>query len=198
MQHALMIESLQFSIEQILLQHPQGLSEYELITALQSASDHEISSLQLHDPHQLFQMHFMLFHCLYLLRDRWLAEKLSCLQISALKIIKLAYTQSHNDALELQDSVRQYYLDVNNLTATDADAVETLISRFWHKFACAPELEHALMVFELSGNLDFKQIKARYQQLAMQNHPDRGGSDSRLAEINQAMKVLKGYYQPKK
>lgn len=190
-----MIENLLLSIEQILLQHPHGLSEYKLIKALQSDSNQKITDLSMNDPEQLFRLHFIVFHCLYLLRDRWLENETACLEISALNISRSIYSKSQQHELVQADPLRAYYLDFNNLQNTDANQIEQLIASFWHKFVSAPELKKALKVFELGENIDFKQIKSRYKQLAMLNHPDRGGSASRLAEINQAMTVLKRYYR---
>ncbi|MDH5518404.1 MAG: DnaJ domain-containing protein [Gammaproteobacteria bacterium] len=194
----LMIESLLFSIEQILQQHPNGISEYELIKALQSDPNQAIAGLTMQQPGQLFELHFIVFHSLYRLRDRWLADETACLQISAIKIINNAYAKSLQQGIAPADPLRDYYLDLDNLKKTSAEQVEQMISGFWRQFVSAPELQQALTIFELSENVDFKQIKAKYKQLAMQNHPDRGGSADRLAEINQAMDVLKRYFQPQK
>ncbi|MDH5426530.1 MAG: DnaJ domain-containing protein [Gammaproteobacteria bacterium] len=191
-----MIESLLKEIEKVLKRHPEGLSEYELISVLKKNKKNKLVKADLQDAYQLFNVHFIVFHCLYLLRDRWLSDEEANLQISTLKIIRHDYHKSQQDGLETIDELRSYYLDLGNLEKTDAAAAEDLINSFWVKYAASADRFEALAVLELGDDVDYEQVKARYRQLAMKNHPDRGGSDKRLADINKAMETLKRYYKP--
>ena len=183
------------TIESLLLQNQQGLSEYDLITALQNERKGTFNDLSLQDSYELFQIHFMVFHCLYLIKDQWLSEEKYCLNIDPIKITLLPYVKSFKEEIVIADPLRAYYLDLSNLEATDAEAVEQLIASFWKRFVAADDLQDALSVFGLEEGVDFERIKQRYRQLAMDYHPDRGGDSLKLAEINQAMDVLKSYYR---
>lgn len=190
-----MIDELIDQIEQVLQAHTEGLSEYELLSALKSAPEGLLDELDMQDAHALFQAHFLVFHCLYRLRDRWLAEARANLQIDVFKIISLPYVEKLSDELAVADELRAYYLDLNNLEQTSADDAENLINQFWQKFVAQPDRLNALKVLELEEPVSFERIQQKYRQLVMQYHPDRGGSAGRLADINQAMDTLKRYYQ---
>ena len=51
--------------------------------------------------------------------------------------------------------------------------------------------DEALAVLGLSDPVDDKTIKATFKKLVMQYHPDRGGDDLKLQELNMAMDLLK-------
>lgn len=193
-----MIPYLSRKIEAILSKQPQGLSEYELISLLQKDTEHAISEVNLQDSLALFQIHFLLFHCLYVLRDKALEEETSCLQISPLKIILLPYTKSMTEELTENDELRDYYLDLSHLENADTESVDDLLSSFWHRFISAADRVDALAVMSLGEGVNFEQIKTRYKKLAMDHHPDRGGCARTFASIHQAMDVLRGYYQSSK
>jgi DNA-J related protein/DnaJ domain len=193
-----LIPYLSRKIKKILVSSPQGISEYELISRLQKEPENEISEINLQNSLELFQVHFMVSHCLYLLRDNWLADEQYCLQISPLKISLLPYSKSMTEELAERDPLRDYYLDLSHLENTDADAAENLINSFWHKFVAAADRVEALAVLGLDDGVSFEQVKSRYRQLAMGNHPDRGGCQHTFSNISQAMDVLRSYYQTNK
>lgn len=180
------------------MENPQGLSEYDLISNLKKEPESEINKANLQDSLELFQTHFMISHCLYLLRDNGLSEEKYCLQISPLNICLLPYAKSMTEELAESDPLRDYYLDLSHLENTDAEAAENLITSFWHKFVVASDRAEALAVLGLDEGASFEQIKSRYRQLAMKKHPDRGGCQHTFSKINQAMDILKGYYQSSK
>ena len=190
-----MIDDLILTIEQILADAPEALSEYELITLLRESHGDIFKAADLQNSFELFQVHFLLFHCLYRIRDSWLSENKACLQIDPMKINRLAYSQSNREALTVSDSLRAYYLDLSHLEQTTAEDADNLINDFWLKFVAAEDRSGALKTLELEEGVSFDQIKLQYRQLAMQHHPDRGGSAEKLADVNQAMDVLKRYYQ---
>ena len=172
-----------------------ALSEYELISLLRNSHGDIFQEAYLHNSFELFQVHFLLLHCLYRLRDRWLGENKACLQIDAMEIRRLPYSQSNKEALTVSDSLRSYYLDLSRLEQTTEQDAENMINDFWLKFVAAEDRSDALNTLELEEGVSFEQIKLKYKQLAMQHHPDRGGSAKKLADVNQAMDVLKRYYQ---
>jgi len=190
------ITELSQQIEAILIQNPQGLSEYELINCLQALENNDFDKLDLQDSLVLFQTHFVLFHCLHLLNDQGLAAQSYCLQISPMKIRMRAYSQSFNEELTKTDGLRDYYLDLRHLQNTDKEGAEQLINSFWQKYLAAEDRLEALAVLGLEEEgVGYEQIKQRYRQLAMENHPDRGGCERVFADIAQAMDTLKRYYQ---
>ena len=191
-----MIAELSQQIEEVLKKNPQGLSEYELINCLQALENNEFDKLDLQDSLVLFQTHFVLFHCLYLLNDQGLAAQGYCLQISPMKICMQPYSQSFTEELAETDGLRDYYLDLTNLQNTDKEGAEQLINSFWQKYLAAEDRLAALAVLGLEDDdVEYEQIKQRYRQLAMENHPDRGGCKQIFSDIAQAMDTLKRYYQ---
>ena len=190
-----MIDYLTEKIAIIIKENASGISEYDLITELRHDLEQQYEVLNLQDSLQLFQIHFMVLHCLYKLRDSLLESQTACLQINPMKITLLPYSKSMKDELAEADQLRNYYLDLNNFHNTDAEAAENLISDFWVKFVAAEDHLNALEVLDLEHGVSFEQVKMQYRKLAMDNHPDRGGSSERLAAINRAMDVLKRYYR---
>lgn len=190
-----MIEQLQTSITKILSSASDGLSEYELISALKQEPEAYFAEDDLQQPHTLFQVHFLIFHCLYRLREQWLAVGEACLQIDAMKIQRLPYSNRASNELAVKDNVRDYYLNISHLRDTTAEQADELLNQFWQKFLVAEDKTDALKALALDSEASYQQVKDQYRRLAMENHPDRGGDAKRLAEINNAMDVLKRYYR---
>lgn len=180
----------------LLLEHPQGLSEYALIQQLKTRHCTHIPQLPLKDPLILFRTHFLIFNALYRLREQ-LSEQQSphALIISPLCIELVPATQAQQQVAE-QDPLRHYYLDMQHLKNTQAPDVELLLASFWTRMQGGDEKQAALELFELDPKqaVTQLQIKQRYRQLVSQHHPDRGGSNERLKSINLAMEILQRYY----
>lgn len=191
----ILIDTLLAQVEQVLQTSTDGLSEFEMLKAIKLLPDSQLEGLNMQDAHSLFRAHFLLFHCLYRLRDQWLAQQNANLQIDVLCIRVLPYHSKVSADLAVIDEVRDYYLDWTNFEQTTADDAEELINQFWQKFLVQDDRSEALKTLELADDADFDQIKQQYRQLAMKNHPDRGGSATRLAAINRAMDTLKRYYR---
>ncbi|MDT4878750.1 DNA-J related protein [compost metagenome] len=99
--------------------------------------------------------------------------------------------------LSEHDPLRDYYLDLSQLSDTDEQDVQELLTSFWKRMQGGEEKRAALELFELNDSqqvLDIGLIKHRYRQLVSQHHPDRGGSTERLQSINKAMEILERYY----
>jgi DnaJ-domain-containing protein 1 len=137
----------------------------------------------------LFRQHFLLFHLLYRLRDRWRAEASADLEIGPLCIARLAYRPGEA-ALAADDPLRAYYLDLTQLAATGAEEVAALLAGVDRRLRADSKREAALTVLGLDASADFAATKAHYRRLAMRHHPDRGGDPQRLQAINDAMAVL--------
>ncbi|MGB4075064.1 DNA-J related domain-containing protein [Pseudomonas sp.] len=183
-------------LHQLLCAAPAGLAEYALIQQLKDRHCTHIPNLPLTDKLVLFRTHFLLFNALYRLRERLWATQSGYLQISALNIQLLPY-QPGSTELSEHDPLRDYYLDLSQLSDTDEQDVAKLLLSFWTRMHGSEEKQAALELFELEGNaqaLNLATIKHRYRQLVSQHHPDRGGSTARLQSINKAMEILERYY----
>lgn len=183
-------------LHQLLCAAPAGLAEYALIQQLKDRHCTHIPNLPLTDKLVLFRTHFLLFNALYRLRERLWATQSAYLSISPLNIQLRAY-QAGSSELSEHDPLRDYYLDLSQLSDTDEQDVAKLLLSFWTRMHGSEEKQAALELFELEGSeqaLNLATIKHRYRQLVSQHHPDRGGSTARLQSINKAMEILERYY----
>lgn len=174
--------------------HPEGLSEYDLLTQL-FAGLPDAERPNLSDSLVLFQQHFCLFHRLYALNDRLLATDEGCLRISALCIQWLPASEASNQALAEADPLRDYYLDASNLEGTDRAAVESLLDDFWARFVDTAERDAALALLDLQHPVSYPEIKRRYRQRVSACHPDKGGDHQQTLALNDAFAVLKQCYR---
>lgn len=158
----------------------------------------------LSDPLLLFRTHFLLFHCLYRLREQWLKNGSGLLNISALQIIKVALptdvlnkgSDHEHSSLERADPLAQYYLDRRHLTSTTSEDVDALLTGFWKKLSqplTSEPIEQALAVMEIVPPITIKDLKVQYRRLAQQHHPDKGGDNEHFKNICQAYHQLKQY-----
>ena len=186
-----------------------GFSEHELLKLLQQPPHEFFATDALRDPLVLFQTHFLLFHCLYVLKQRWSKTQHAELEISALVIkkrplkpsIEPSLKDSPMDKNEFQpiehaDPLAQYYLDWSHFSATSSADVEDLLSNFWRKvFKPQNELDiqQALIVMELEAPISTIELKVQYRRLAQSHHPDKGGDSEHFKNICQAFHQLKQY-----
>ena len=180
-------ETLFEPIQQVLIDFPGGLSEYEFLTALgQNLSYFARSSP---DSLILFQRHFLLFHCLYRLQHDYYETKTGILQISALEIHLWPYRTILSD-IQRVDPVREYYLDISSLDSTDSAQVDDLLGKFWLALARHDSRHDALALLALTDPVDDQCIRKRYRQQVMLHHPDRGGDQETIKQLNLALAKL--------
>lgn len=176
--------------------HPQGLGEHHLLQLLAQRWPDSLFAEPgaLRDPLQLFRLHFLLFNRLYLLADQLAPERLA-LDIHVLKIV-LRTRSAGEDAIQLADPLRAYYLDWAQWRQTNADDVQRLLNSFWQGRGAVSdaEVDEALAVMEFTAEPTPAALKRRYRSLLSRHHPDRGGSTARAQEINRAMLILQRYY----
>ncbi len=189
------LRAFEVAIEDILSLQEDGISEYELMRWLGREGHESYKQSFLQDNLALFRAHFILFHALYRLRDRLWEETSGFLEISAVKIIRYPY-QASEDGLQPADDLREYYLDIRNLTDTTETDVDDMLRSFWEKYLTADDRVEALKTLELQEPVGYAEIKERYRERALEHHPDRGGSEETIKEINHAMSVLERYYKP--
>jgi len=184
-------------LEPILKQHPDGLSEYALLNQLAEQSSFFAKS-GTRSPSQdlsLFQRHFLLFHCLYLLEQQHRANQSGILVISALEIRLHPYreeneTNQADAALITPDPVRDYYLDITQLQATSEHDLDEMLGRFWLALARHETRDETLALLGLSDPVDDVAIRKKYRELVMQHHPDRGGDTDTIQQLNAAISKL--------
>lgn len=176
-------------LQSVISRHQHGLSEYDLLGILNDREGNEKNDFR--DNLNLFKMHFLLFHSLFLLQQKLYQNQAGCLEVDTLTIIIRPYSTSGQDALILKNPLRDYYLDITNLENTTEEDVESLLTSFWGKYLANDHRQEALEALDLQDPVDPVTIRKRYKQLAMEHHPDRGGDKERLQAINAAMKRLK-------
>lgn len=188
------IETLLQHVHEVLSQHPDGIREFDLMAALDQRCVEGFGQTAFADHLSMFQSHFLLFHSLYLLRDRLHQRAEASLDIHCLSICLTPYANQTSGGLQQHDPLRDYYLDFSNMEKTDAAEVDLLLGGFWHRFVAMDERQQALQQLGLSDPVEYAQIKAQYRRLVMEHHPDRGGDHDRLLLINEAMQVLDTIY----
>jgi DnaJ-domain-containing protein 1 len=182
----------QTTLLELLERHPDGISEYALFNQLAALSFPDYHETERRSALGLFRAHFALFHALYRLRDRLWGERSAQLDIHTLCIQLRPYYAQQSDLPSRRDPLRDYYLDLRHLQDTSASDVDQLLGKFWRRFGPCDRREQALGVLGLNDPVDDVTIKQTWRRLAMQHHPDRGGSEQRLQEINAALTALLG------
>lgn len=181
-----------------------SLSEYELISQLQ---DQEwLARIDSANTVSLYSAHFLVYNALFQLHAYYL-ERHQYLTISALTIsldtgLSCDGAEPQSKNLEADNrynqadiaSLRDYYLDWDNLENATKDSVDELLNGFWDRFVSNDDYSDALAVLQLSHDgeaVDYSQVKTAYQRLAMKCHPDRGGDVEQFQRINWAFGVLR-------
>ncbi|OPX56741.1 DnaJ domain-containing protein [Oceanospirillum multiglobuliferum] len=197
LQRSRLLDTLQLVLEA----HPQGLNEHALIKALGEAGVIEVTSATFSDTMTLFRTHFLVYNALYELKDELLKKAHWILEISAVRIKLYPYEFGH-PLLEEHDRMRDYYLDLSALQETTVDELDDMLRNFWKKIDLDEKKEvvrglsqKALRSLDLAEPITFDEIKKQYRKLAMQHHPDRGGDQAKIQEINEAMDILKAAFR---
>lgn len=177
------------SLKEILEQHPDGLKEFDLMHNLSQCGLMQKNEKALSANLELYHRHFILFHALYLLRDRLIQDQVADIKISALCIQLLPFKSGTNNLARI-DSLREFYLDLNNLTESTEETVNDLFASFWKFYLRNDKRSVALAVMGLQDPVEKDVIIKTYRQLVMRHHPDRGGDKEQLQSINKAYAEL--------
>jgi hypothetical protein len=196
-------------LDVLLEENSEGFSEHQLLTLLQQQPHAFFATDALRDPLLLFQSHFLLFHCLYLLRNRWQKSHHAQLSISVLNIKKsrldidktLTQTLTNpsiedKNSLFNADPMAHYYLDWSYFSTTSSDDVDELLNRFWKKVWVPQQeedIQQALIIMELDALVPSPQLKQQYRRLVQRFHPDKGGDSEHFKKICQAFHQLRQY-----
>lgn len=105
----------------------------------------------------------------------------------------------------LHDNVHAIGLAVQALRAIDRAGASQILERAFTAFGALPPSSVAPIVrpwWEVFGipqaaigALSISMVEARYRELASKAHPDRGGSDAAMAELNAAREQAKEHYK---
>lgn len=185
-----------------------SLSEYTLIQQLQAQD--WLAPIDTTDTLSLYGTHFLVYNALYQLRRHY-SKTQQYLRISALDIgltdvgltdvsgdtdsqhSGLSYSIDqgyHETSPELQD----YYLDWANLDSATRESVDGLLDSFWSRYVQEDELSTALGVLSVTVHTSYAECKRAYRKLAMEHHPDRGGSDEQFQSIQHAFSILQRHF----
>lgn len=186
----------------ILENHPEGITEYDLMTELSRAHHPFLEEEARAGDLQLFRSHFFLFYVLYRLRDRLIEERRGLLSIFCLEI-KLHPYQSLQEKLEEEggrnavvesDPVREYYLDLGNMERVGEAEVREMLEGFFKKLESWYRTEEDLAVLGLPADATMDLVRKKYRTLAFKHHPDRGGSAEDFRRIEEAMARISRVY----
>ena len=190
------IEQLETLLLDFLETQASGISEYDLIQHLrdQDLFRLEPGELLSSDSLIMFQIHFIVFHALYRLRDRVRQLESNDLDLNPVCIRLLSYSRS-SAALAEYDALYDYYMDIDNLVETGTEDVDEMLQRFWLRLDNTERRAEALKELELEDPVSNDIIRKQYRRLAMKHHPDRGGEMEKLQRINAAVSVLLNSYK---
>lgn len=181
---------------EVLRSFPQGVNEHTLLKTLDEKGTIILEEDTFSDNVKLFRTHFLLYNALYQLRDDLWSKGKGHLEITSVRLVLLPYSPGH-PALQEHDPMRDYYLDLDMLEKTTQQDIDTALNNFWKRlheesiFTGGGLRAKALQTLGLGEGASSKDIKLSYRRLAMQHHPDRGGSAEKLQVINEAMEVLR-------
>jgi len=174
----------------ILKNYPNGIGEYQLLTALHQKAILPAGTEALRQPLTLYRTHFLLFHTLYQLKLELLQQKTHDLTISALQICLTPY-QKGEEALSPTDLLMQFYLNLSNLTSIQEEEIVQWLENFWQKMNEGAQ-KQALDFLNLPRSASFVEIKKTYRKKCMELHPDRQkGHEEEFKKLQQAWQTLR-------
>ncbi|MGP4842675.1 DNA-J related domain-containing protein [Marinobacter sp. 1Y8] len=187
------------AIEAILRESPEGLSELQLIRTLQSPPWALLDSVDFSDPAMLYPVHFLVFHCLYRLRDE-LSVQGEQLTISPLRItLGPSRTVAGRGMPDAPDALRLFYLDLSQYDLSGL-TVRRMVDDFWkgvrRPLTGEGDITEAARALGFDAVPDdFSVIKKAYRKQAMRAHPDRGGCNQDVQVLNQAFACLRQHFR---
>ena len=152
------LDKLLMHVHEILRAHPAGMREYDLMDALDQRCVAGFGRTAFSDHLSMFQSHFLLFHCLYVLRDRLHNDGTASIEIHCLSIRLLPLMQQGGDLLQHHDPLHDYYLDLSNIEKTDAEEVDRLMGSFWSRFVALDDRQQALDKLGLTDPVEYVEI----------------------------------------
>ena len=180
----------------ILNESPDGLSEYDLLKALERRGL-EWVGLSTEYNLALFQRHFALMHCLYGLQSELRASG-GELFISALRIQLLLdsgdSSASTNDLINVDGGNAQlsaYYANWDHCLGMTSANVEALLRGFWNQYHARDDILKAYDTLGVSADTAWDEVEQSYRRLIGLHHPDRGGEGGQFIAVRHAYEILK-------
>jgi len=162
---------------------------HHLLTALNSHAC--LQDLDKNPELDLFKKNFLMMNGLYQLQQSLWEDEGLVLNIATLNIRLSSQLESGRAALpEIMDPMREYYLNWQHYSETTAEDVIALLNAFWLQQDIAGRSE-ALLTLDLEPDATGEQVKQRYQRLASEHHPDKGGDPQQFMAIRQAYELLR-------
>jgi hypothetical protein len=157
------------------------------------------------EPLELFRAHFLLFHLLYRLQDKWIQEEKGTLAIHSLEIRLLSMDNASNNDLanladfdETPEEVKDYYLDYEKFVETQEKEVIELLDSFWQSFGKLPSMpsthisiEESISILQINDDLSAETINRQFRKLSQIHHPDKGGEPEAFRKLCEARDRLK-------
>lgn len=182
-------------ISELIHARTQGISEHELIMALDREYDAFNSTAfenAGNDSLLLFRKHFLVMNALYELQAK-LINNGQYLSVSPLEI-RLCPASETDDASMMagnaDQKLREYYSDLENLQSTGKAEVDDMLDRFWQRYIAHDKRYEALQTLGLTGSADLHKVKQTYRRLANEHHPDKGGDTGQFRAIREAYETL--------
>lgn len=193
-------------LERIVRKHGAGISEFELIQVLNNDPDIPFTKPNMTDSWMLFQCHFWLFHCLYLLQVELLSTTGEMLDIIATRVRLLPSTSPFSQVNRLSnsetpqhqfglpaagDTMRAYYLDLDNLDRETPQSINDKLKAFWRGLSVGPAQPDDWVVMGLQPPVTSDELRLQYRRLCQKHHPDRGGDAQAFRAVQAAYARLK-------
>jgi len=181
------------AVLQLLRAATTGISEYDLLKRLEALGV-DFSALSAEPDLLLFQKHFLLMNALYRLQDTLWCEERVWLSITPLQIVletSAELASSRAVSAGASTALRDYYLDWQQLNATDSAAVNALLHGFWQRFHAVDRRAAALLALQLEADASWLDVQRQYRRLAAVAHPDRGGDGAQFLAVREAYEVLR-------
>lgn len=88
-------------------------------------------------------------------------------------------------------TIRDYYLNIENLDKTTAQDLEDIMSGAFFMVGNAEEIKESLSIMSLPSDYTEKRLKQRYRHLVSQHHPDKNNGDAEeFIKVESAYNVL--------
>uniref|UniRef100_A0A486XSC5 DnaJ-related protein n=1 Tax=Rheinheimera sp. BAL341 TaxID=1708203 RepID=A0A486XSC5_9GAMM len=142
-----------------------------------------------------FQQHFVLYHLLYRVQADLFAlgQGYLCIELARVRLV----TCSNATEQPEDSSRRRYYQHWPNFYLMTEQLLEQQLDAFWQYFASGKTASlvqlsdsDAIALLQLEPKFTLVQLKKAYRILALQHHPDRGGSASQFIALRQAYQQL--------
>ncbi|WLD59573.1 DnaJ domain-containing protein [Salinispirillum sp. LH 10-3-1] len=188
-------------LEALLRQHPLGISEFDIITALHNDPDTPFKKPVMSDSWALFQCHFWLFHCLHLLRLELAARTGEHISIIATRVelqpqrteaVVDEHTSTIRQLAALADPMQEYYLDIENLYRETPESIHEKLDHFWRRLSDPVHEQDDWAILELKPPISADRLRQQYRRLCQKHHPDRGGNAEHFRQVQSAYARLRG------